>query len=357
MVKKSAGKNGRKSLRIGLFFTTLEHGGTEQQAILLAKGVDRSKFSLVAYALKDGPLRAQLTALGIPIHILPVHGFGVAAVRALRTRMHEDAIQVLHCLLWHPNLIGRLACRKTNVVCINSVRWSERRLRDVVDRATRKHVDHWIANSEHGAYLARLPKEKTSIIANALSADILRVPLSAWKPLSKTAIMIGRFRREKRWDVLLGAAALLPEWHFTFVGDGPMRSTVEAKAAGLRNVTFAGQLSSAEVQKLLLRSSVSLLLSRSEGTPNVALESLALGVPFIGSDIPSHRHLLAEGRGVLTRDSPESVVAALERSANMSDAAVQKQRAAGRAFVKSQFSVERLCRATEYVWENTRKAF
>ncbi len=164
--------------------------------------------------------------------------------------------------------------------------------------------------------------------------------------------MVGRFRREKRWDVILAAAKLLPEWHFTLVGDGPLKGSYMKKARkqNLRNVEFAGQLSHSAMLKTLLQSSVSVLLSRSEGMPNVALEALALGVLFIGSDIAAHRELLADGRGTLVHDTPEALVGALQVLSSTPPKILEKRRMQTQQYIRARYSLKALTEQTQAVW-------
>lgn len=341
-----------RKTRVALFFTTLHRGGTESQALLLARAADRKRFALHAYALQGGPLEKELRGLGIPVRVLQLPPWSMfRAAATVRRWMHEDRIEVLHCLLWHPNILGRLACRGTGVRCINSVRWAERRFsRDWLDYLTRPLVDHWIANSSHGAQLARLPRGKTTIIHNGLPEKLLRSPLAAWKPRPKTAIMIGQFRREKQHHALIGAALLLPDWHFTLVGDGPLLAEAKRHARDVRakNVEFLGHR--ADVHSLLLQHEVSVLLSKSEGSPNATLESLALGVPFIGSEIAAHRELLADGRGTLVKAKPAAVAAAIRAVHNTDRVAKNKARVAARDYIRRNYSTSGMVKATESVW-------
>jgi glycosyltransferase involved in cell wall biosynthesis len=340
--------------RVAFFFTTLEKGGAEHQALLLLNGIDRTQFDVRVLSVLGGPLQAELTKEGFPVIVLNAETPRVLpTIKKVRQYLLAQQIHVLHCLLWHTNIIGRFACIGTKTKCINSVRWAERHPRDIIDYSTRFLVDKWIANSKHGAALAHLPKQKTTVIYNGLAADLLRTPLSAWQPKPKTAIMVGKFRREKQFDVLIEAARLLPDWQFTLVGDGPLleQAKQHVKRIHVKNVTFTGHR--ADVSQLLLTHSVSLLLSKSEGSPNVTIESLALGVPFIGSNIPAHQELLAEGRGTLVQANPKVIANLLQKSEQVDAKKLQAQRIAAQTFIRTLFSTETMVTETQRVWRAT----
>lgn len=335
----------RQPIRVALFFTTLELGGTERQALNLIAGLDRKRVVPLVYSIKGGSLESTFKKLRVPVRIFENENKNLFAAPAhVRTWLRTDRIDILHALLWHTNIIARFACRGTSVKCINSVRWAERRARDILDYVTRSRVDWWIANSEYGAKLARLPKEKTTIIRNGIDEKLLATPLSAWKPRPKTVTMVAQFRREKRYDIFIQAAAKLPDWTFQCVGDGENLEAMKSFAdrLGATNVQFLGKRS--DVKNILLRSRVAVLLSTSEGSPNAALEALALGVPFIGSDIPAHRELL-DSNMERVRDA-DSLVRLL-RSNGLSGRA---ERSRLQSRIRDQFQNGRMVSDTVAVW-------
>lgn len=340
-------------LRVAILFTTLHRGGSETQAQYLINGINKKKYSVIVYSLAEGPLKEEFAKQKIPIRIFPTtKATGLSTMRNIRSALTEDKIDVLHCLLWHGNILGRLACRTTKVRCINSIRWAERIIRrDLVDVPTRQFVHWWIANSTHGAKISRLPNNKTTIIHNGLPDSLFKE--GTWKPKPKTAIMIGQFRREKQYDILIDAARQLPDWQFTFVGDGPLLETTKKQAADVKNITFAGHVKNAS--QLMLTHSVAILLSKSEGTPNVALEAMALGVPFIGSDIAAHQELLSGGRGTIVKAESEAVVEALVSIEKMEPKKLKEMIQKAKKYVKENYNLEQMIAQTEQVWRGVTK--
>ncbi len=111
---------------------------------------------------------------------------------------------------------------------------------------------------------------------------------------------VGRLSEEKRPGLLLQMLQQLPaDHHLTLVGDGPLRPALEQQAAELgllgdnarpARVHFAGAQSvTAQTYQAW---QATLLCSAYEGYPMVALESLAAGVPCIGTPLPALEELL-----------------------------------------------------------------
>ena len=119
-------------------------------------------------------------------------------------------------------------------------------------------------------------------------------------------VMVARFEIPKRQDLLIAAAKELDHIHFHFIGEGKGLSSLKQDAPS--NTTFWGTLNN--IEKVLQKVDIFILLSDSEGLPLSVLESLACGKPMILSDIPSMRTLIQDN-GLLVENDVQSVVEAL----------------------------------------------
>lgn len=128
---------------------------------------------------------------------------------------------------------------------------------------------------------------------------------------------VGRLCEEKRPALLLQMLQHLPADHrLSVVGDGPLRSALEQQAAGLgllgrhdrpARVHFAGaQTVSAQTYQGW---QATLLCSAYEGYPMVALESLAAGVPCIGTPLPALQEMLGPQANawLASEDTPQAL--------------------------------------------------
>jgi len=121
-------------------------------------------------------------------------------------------------------------------------------------------------------------------------------------------VMVARFETPKRQDLLLEVAKQLPEMHFHFVGDGPEKIYLQKEAPD--NTTFWGEL--ADIEEVLKKANVFVLLSDSEGMPLSVLEALSYAKPIVLSDIPSMQTFIAGDNGMLVKNNVQNIVKGLQ---------------------------------------------
>ena len=104
----------------------------------------------------------------------------------------------------------------------------------------------------------------------------------------------------KRHDVFLKAAAKVAskesKVEFVLVGDGPLRSSLEAMAANLGlqdRVIFLGDRR--DISAVLASSDISVLSSDSESLSNAIMESMAAGLPVIACRVGGNEELIRDG--------------------------------------------------------------
>jgi glycosyltransferase involved in cell wall biosynthesis len=172
-----------------------------------------------------------------------------------------------------------------------------------------RHVLHRLTDA--GA----IPPERAVVRTNHLSPDPgLRPPGSD----EGYAVFVGRLSREKGVDVLVEAAARVPELAVRIVGDGPERDRVVRLARDLqaRNIDFLGSRPRAEVLDIVRRARCFVLPSVWEEPMGlVLLEAAALGVPVIGSNIGGTPEVVIPGTGILFPPADVGALAAVLRDA------------------------------------------
>ena len=114
-------------------------------------------------------------------------------------------------------------------------------------------------------------------------------------------VAVGRLSREKGFDVLLEAVALLQKRRvvkLVIVGEGPERLNLEAQIKRLdlgNGVHLVGF--HADPGLFLKRAQVFVSASRHEGLGNAIIEALAWGLPVVSTDAPyGPREVLQDGR-------------------------------------------------------------
>jgi glycosyltransferase involved in cell wall biosynthesis len=148
--------------------------------------------------------------------------------------------------------------------------------------------------------------------------------------------------RRQGLDVAIGLA-----------GDGPLRDELEKAARDLGigdRVHFLGNVKQIDVFYSAL--DVFVLNSHSEGMSNTVLEAMASGLPVVATAVGSNPELVVEGRtGLLV--PPGDVASLADGLARLARLPGQRQAmgAAGRRRAESQYSIDRMVRQYETLYE------
>lgn len=194
--------------------------------------------------------------------------------------------------------------------------------------------------------------ERTSVIYNSYhppQESRLAPPCNAADELS--VITICRLVSWKHVDGLIAAVQGRDRLRLTIVGDGPMRTKLEAQVRAARlleRVHFAGQCDSVEVMRQLLRADIFVLNSSYEGLPHVVIEAMGAGVPVVATPVGGIPELVRHGKTGLIVPMGDSTAlgAALDRLAG--DPVLARTIAdAARALVETHFSLQRMVVDTE----------
>ena len=294
-------------------------GGSEQVLLHLLAGLDRAKWRpVLLHHPEPGLARLvkEARASGVPTR-------AVARVTdanlLLRLPGLVRAIAAERPAVFHAHLNWPLACK------VGLVAAAFRRVPAVVAtvhlvveglmnrnvrlqvRAVGTAVDRYLAVSQHVrdrlAAGVRLPERKLRVVPNGIdpapfagAADpALRARLtgSPDRPLVFTA---ARLSPHKGLDVLVSAAALVPEALFVVAGEGPERAALEARAQALgvaQRVRLLGARD--DVPELLAVCDLFVLPSLVEGLPLSVLEAMAAAKPVVATRIGGTTEAVVDG--------------------------------------------------------------
>ncbi len=358
-----------RRIKIGLIIATLERGGAEKQLALLATHLDRSRFDPFVVALtRGGPYLEVLESGGVPCELIG-KGLGVSPralmrlVRVLRRRRPD----VVHTWMFTANAYGRVAAHLAgarpviaNEMCV--VDWKGP-IRLAVDRILVRITDRVVAISDSVA---------KSLHGSGIPAPLIETIYDAFDPtgwptrdldaprevgVSPRIAAVGRLYRQKRYDVVLRAMALIvrdfPEAELTIAGEGPERPQLEALVAELgirRHVRLPGVVD--DIPRLLAHSDLFVMGSDYEGLPSSLMETMYVGVPVVATDAPGISDLVKGGvTGILApredfRALARGAVSLLrdpERRRNLAEQARQQ--------ILQQYSVPRMVGGYEDLYE------
>lgn len=163
-----------------------------------------------------------------------------------------------------------------------------------------------------------IPNGVARAIFHAMDLRAARERLG-WPLEAQVILSVGRLTRIKRFDLLIRAMNLLckrrPEKSLRcfIVGEGEERVHLAREIRQLRlenDVILAGPVFPQELPLWYNASNLFCLLSESEGSPNVVLESLACGTPVAASAVGGVTEAVRDGvNGLLIRSRTEEEVA------------------------------------------------
>ncbi|GAB2459193.1 glycosyltransferase family 4 protein [Nocardioides hungaricus] len=145
-----------------------------------------------------------------------------------------------------------------------------------------------------------LAPEVVDVVPNGV--DPARFDLADPTGEPPTVVWVGGFDPVKRVDLLLAAAAEVPDVRVLLVGDGPLRRDVAAAAARLPGrVELAGRV--ADPRPHLARADVFALTSAAENCPLALLEAMATGLPVVATAVGGVPEVVRDGVDGLLRPS------------------------------------------------------
>jgi glycosyltransferase involved in cell wall biosynthesis len=169
------------------------------------------------------------------------------------------------------------------------------------------------------------------------------IPITA--PVLGTVMRLSEEKRPLLWlEIAAEIRRQLPDARFLIVGDGLLRSDMEARAAcnDLREaVYFTGRVS--DTFAAIAAMDIFLLISRAEGLPNVLVEAQALGIPVVTTNVGGAPETVKHGSSgwILERDNVEYVADVVVRLLR-DQPWRSKVRAEAPKFVRASFGMERM---------------
>jgi len=161
-----------------------------------------------------------------------------------------------------------------------------------------------------------VPPERLHVVPNFVNEVFFGVRWQARHPAVPVRVLsVGRLVTEKRFDLLIQAAALLKPCEVTIVGQGSLRASLIAQARDRGvDLRLPGNIPNEQLPQVMLQHDVFVCTSRWEGHPKALTEAMAAGMPCIGTHAPGVSNLIDHGRtGLLVEASADAVADAVRR--------------------------------------------
>jgi glycosyltransferase involved in cell wall biosynthesis len=348
-------------------------GGAPNHLIRVLERLDRRRFAPLLCCLNTDArsvlLLDRVRGLGVPILDAELRDTPNSLVRPhsflqmgrIAREFRRRNVRIVHSYLFHANWFGTLTARLARIpVAIVSKRsmdvysrardrWACRladRLADCVTAVADAVRDH--VHAEHGCPLQKIVVIPNGIGAPARATTADRTAALGVSPGDQVIGTISRLVWKRGHEELLEAAAIVtreePSVKLAVVGDGPLRPSLEARAAALGlngGVRFLGAVPHAA--GLLPHFDVFVLSSVWEGMSNSLLEAMAAGRPVVATRVGGNPEVVVDGEtGLLVppRDAPALAEAMLrllrdrELARRFGDAAKRR--------VESHFTLEQM---------------
>ena len=328
--------------------------------VLLDKNMDPGFFALPIASVSDA-------GGGVPSRI--VGAFRCA--RVLRTRLHRQPVDLVHCHESAPALVARLATLGMRIPILLTYHGSEpgrvRQFGAIARRCAQMVVTPSRRCAEDLHYRGGVPRDRLRVIGlgikpapEADSGLVSQIRSELLGEDGKTlVVVVARATYQKGLDILVRVVAQVlrsrNDVHFVVAGEGPLLDSIRALAREQKvdaYMHFAGHVASPYT--LLHAADLFLLTSRWEALPISIVEAMRAGLPVVAADVGGVRELVDSETGAVVpmgdvgafSDHVLRIAAADDLRAQMSRAALKRgqEERFSPAFVHKEF--ERLYRAT-----------
>ena len=280
-------------------------GGLDRVAILIANGVAARGLTAELWLTREeGPLR-HLVADNVRVRRIPAPdtGRGLALalqLPALRRTVRDVRPKVLLSAGNQSNLTVALACRGTATAAVAKITNPidrpgssgpalalRRRRFGVTARLSRLTLA--LSEADARRYGGWYPRAAIAAVRNPYVTDVMIAAGRARPPRGAvpTLLSLGRLAPQKDHATLFSGLARLGDrpWRLQVVGDGPLRTALEAQAASLgiaARVAFKGF--TVDPLPYLAQTDLLVVSSRWEGLPAAPIEALACGCAVVATD-------------------------------------------------------------------------
>ena len=280
---------------------------------------DQARFNVSLLSLRKRDLSEEpLEALGIDITYLERSKFDPMTLPALLKVVDRQQPDILHMHGYGATTFGRLVAAARGIPTIlhehanlTDTPWFQK----IADRLLEPYTDIAMAVSKSTAEFVirarQIPASKVKVVYLGAPVEEFGRPRSAEEIAAARAELglranefvagtITRLHDSKGNSYLVDAAARVvaarPGVRFVLVGEGPLRSDLEAQAARLGlgdRFVFAGF--QRDAARTLSAFDLTVFPSLWEGTPLTAFEALAAGKPIVATDADGLVDILADG--------------------------------------------------------------
>jgi len=312
--------------RVVFLLQDLKFGGTQRQALELARRLDRVRFQPEIWLLAAGDdLVQQARDAGLPLTWLSRQAqVGPGAVLNLWRRLRRGGIEVLLPFTVVPNIWGRILGRLARVPAIVGNCRGGGAPRRQHERWLWPLAQHIVCNSDalKKVLIRRcgVPASRLSVIPNGVDADYFQPAPEGAGPYPAVVLSVARMVPDKDLDTLLRAFSEVspdfPQAQLWLVGEGPLLGNLQQLAGKFLPADACRFIPpQADLRPLFRQAGLLALSSRTEALPNVILEAMAAGLPVAATAVGGVPEMVTPARTgwLAPPEDPAALAVALRR--------------------------------------------
>lgn len=308
-------------MKVAYIITLPDLGGAQSHVYELIKNISiYYDVTPILITGKEGWLTDKARELNIDTYIVPdlvreispLHDF--KATLEIQRLLHEIKPDLVHCHSSKAGIIGRWAAKQCHIPSVftahgwaftDGVPETKRKIYRLIEKIAGRWCQRIICVSDYDKNLAirEIPalKDKLVTVHNCIPDTQYQKNWNAYDAKTPLQIVtVARFSPQKKnktiLEILHKAVNENFRLHVTFIGDGPeFEETIEyAKELGVEKyVTFLGART--DVEQLLPKYDLFLLLSNWEGFPISIIEAMRAGLPVMASDVGGVNESVKDG--------------------------------------------------------------
>jgi glycosyltransferase involved in cell wall biosynthesis len=320
-----------KSVRVVIFLPSIETGGVERNAIIVANHlVDYGFYTSIAYTRIVKTMRCWLdkrillTRIGKHVKIPFIHPRIIDALAIFRGFMNHLKTEKRHgktvILSFQSNIVSIIAARLVGVPIVvrvsnhpSHIKYESgivRRIAELLKLVFYRYADVVITNSEVTSdyFRCRLPVPIRTIYNPLDSVSLIKkareIPKHPWLQSKELPVVIavGRLVGQKNFALLIKSFSEVlkrVDARLIILGEGEERKNLELLINSLRledKIDVPGY--HPNVHHMVAKADLFVLSSNYEGLPNALLEALAVGTPAVSTNcLSGPSEILCEGNG------------------------------------------------------------
>jgi len=301
-------------MKVLLMITRAELGGGQTHVADLLRGM-RDEFDVELAVGEEGYLTEMADQLGVSWHVLPDLVQPISPIRDLKA-LHQCLSlcrqikpDLIHAHTSKAGIVGRMAASLADIPCIftahtwcfaEGTSWKWKAIGTPLEKLAARVSKRIITVSDANRDLAirhRISDPDRFLTVHNGIPDCKHRAAPDSHPVPRI-VMVARFSNQKAQSMLVDAVHSLTEpFRLAFVGEGPLRESVEQQVESLGlsdKVEFLGQR--LDIPEILASADIFGLFTKWEGFPISILEAMRAGLPVVASDVNGVREAITDGQ-------------------------------------------------------------